>query len=185
MYKQLSPVRLILLGFLAHQPMSGYDLKKRASDSIGHFWDLNYPQIYPELKKMITEGLITVYEEKTARGSRLVHSLTVVGRERLKACLGRSVNEEIKEDRFRSERLLRLFFAGNNPDAVSHILDNAEKEYNEKTALFEHYEKSLKGVMEESPDHKNFLLTVLFGLHYYRGCLDWVGEARKLYKGDA
>ena len=41
----------ILLGLLAIEPMSGYDLGVTIRASVGHIWNESYGQIYPNLKK--------------------------------------------------------------------------------------------------------------------------------------
>jgi len=37
----------VLLGVLAIEPMSGYDLGLTIRQSVGHFWNESYGQIYP------------------------------------------------------------------------------------------------------------------------------------------
>src|SRR5208282_3571760 len=42
-----------ILGMLDFCPMSGYDLRKYAASSIGHFWKEDYGHIYPTLKLLL------------------------------------------------------------------------------------------------------------------------------------
>jgi hypothetical protein len=51
-------LRYALLALLRVGPLSGYDLQKQFSLSVGHVWHAPDSQIYPELRKMETEGLI-------------------------------------------------------------------------------------------------------------------------------
>jgi ABC-type antimicrobial peptide transport system permease subunit len=51
--------RFVILGLLAHEPMSGYDIKKRIEYSISNFYDISYGQIYPELARMEVANLLT------------------------------------------------------------------------------------------------------------------------------
>ncbi len=48
----------ILLGML-HEPASGYDLKKEFGSSLRHFWAAELSQIYPLLRRLEQEGLLT------------------------------------------------------------------------------------------------------------------------------
>ncbi|PYI52519.1 PadR family transcriptional regulator [Paenibacillus flagellatus] len=48
-----------LLGLLAFGPHSGYDVKRRIEQQLSHFWSESYGQIYPNLKKLVEEGLAT------------------------------------------------------------------------------------------------------------------------------
>ena len=53
-------VKNIILGFLMYGSMTGYELKKFFSISFSFFSGLSYGSIYPALRKMEKEGLITM-----------------------------------------------------------------------------------------------------------------------------
>jgi len=61
-------LRYALLAILRVGPLSGYDLAKQFAQSVGHVWHAPDSQIYPELRKMETEGLVE--GEQQARGER-------------------------------------------------------------------------------------------------------------------
>ncbi|MGO3474469.1 MAG: PadR family transcriptional regulator, partial [Brevibacterium aurantiacum] len=73
-------LRSALLALLRIGPMSGYELQKQFSQSVGHVWHAPDSQIYPELRKMATEELI-VAEEQTrgSAGMRRVYHVTEAG----------------------------------------------------------------------------------------------------------
>lgn len=73
-------LRSALLALLRIGPMSGYELQKQFSQSVGHVWHAPDSQIYPELRKMATEELI-VAEEQTrgSAGLRRVYHVTETG----------------------------------------------------------------------------------------------------------
>src|ERR1035441_5918997 len=76
----------VLLGLLAIEPMSGYDLGLTIRESIGHFWNESYGQIYPNLKKLAVEGFVTSkIERQKGKPDRHVYSITRRGRERLRS----------------------------------------------------------------------------------------------------
>lgn len=52
-----------ILGLLHYQPMHGYRIKEHIEQNFGHMWTINYGQIYPNLKKMKDEALISMNEE--------------------------------------------------------------------------------------------------------------------------
>jgi DNA-binding PadR family transcriptional regulator len=100
-------VRSILLGFLLHKPMSGYELKKAFTISFSFFSGLSYGSIYPSLKKMEKEGLVTVQVEARERtANRKVYTVTPRGREAFLHTLGSPSELE----RQRSTFLMQLFF---------------------------------------------------------------------------
>lgn len=54
-------LRSAVLTLLSAGPHTGYDLAKNFHSSVGFLWHAPDSQIYPQLKKMQTEGLITGY----------------------------------------------------------------------------------------------------------------------------
>jgi DNA-binding PadR family transcriptional regulator len=75
-------VRYAILGLLHYQDMHGYRIKRHIEQHFGHMWSINYGQIYPNLRKLEDEGLVTK-REVAQRGSpaRKLYSLTPKGRE--------------------------------------------------------------------------------------------------------
>jgi len=73
-------LRYALLALLRVGPLSGYDLQKQFSQSVGHVWHAPDSQIYPELRKMEAEGLIEAEEQtRGERGIRRVYHVTPDG----------------------------------------------------------------------------------------------------------
>jgi len=73
-------LRYALLAILRVGPLSGYDLQKQFSQSVGHVWHAPDSQIYPELRKMEADGLIEGEEQvRGARGTRRVYHVTPEG----------------------------------------------------------------------------------------------------------
>jgi DNA-binding PadR family transcriptional regulator len=111
----------VLLGLLAIKPMSGYDLGLTIRESIGHFWNESYGQIYPNLKKLAAREFVTSkIERQKGKPDRHIYSITRKGRERLKQWLGVPPQPEIP----RNELLLKLFFSAQvSPDIPIEYLE--------------------------------------------------------------
>jgi DNA-binding PadR family transcriptional regulator len=74
-------VKTMLLGFLMSSSMTGYEIKKKFSLSFSFFSGLSYGSIYPALKKMEQEGLITLKVEiRDGSPNRKIYTLTDEGR---------------------------------------------------------------------------------------------------------
>lgn len=52
-------LRHALLSLLSAGPLTGYDASRQFASSVGHIWHALDSQIYPELRKMESEGLLT------------------------------------------------------------------------------------------------------------------------------
>ncbi|KHS53724.1 MULTISPECIES: PadR family transcriptional regulator [Brevibacterium] len=75
-------LRSAILALLRIAPMSGYDLAKQFSQSVGHVWHAPDSQIYPELRKMAEEGLILPEEQtRGTAGMRRMYHVTEAGEE--------------------------------------------------------------------------------------------------------
>lgn len=70
-----------ILGMLNISAMSGYDIKKHIQESISNFWTESYGQIYPVLKNLVAEELVTkTVERASGKPYRHVYALTARGR---------------------------------------------------------------------------------------------------------
>ena len=100
-------IKSILLGFLTRQPLTGYELKKRFSISFSFFSGASYGSIYPALKRMEREGLVTQQLEiQDGPPNRKVYSITAAGRKVFIEALTAPFHWEMPKNTF----LTRLFF---------------------------------------------------------------------------
>lgn len=58
-------LQYVLLGLLAKKDLTGYDIKKLFQQEVGDFWCARHSQVYPELRKLEENGLITSYAGST------------------------------------------------------------------------------------------------------------------------
>jgi DNA-binding PadR family transcriptional regulator len=84
MSRRSGVLEFAVLGLLHDSPMHGYELRKRLNDVLGTFRALSYGSLYPCLKQLLAEGLITESPTDDARGrrSKIVYQLTAEGKER-------------------------------------------------------------------------------------------------------
>jgi DNA-binding PadR family transcriptional regulator len=105
---ELSATGKVILGMLAARPRSGYEIKQLVDSSARFFWAASYGQIYPELKKLESAGLIAGDDSSQGARQRTTFKLTADGRRALREWIERP--PEVLE--MRDEGLLKLFFAG-------------------------------------------------------------------------
>lgn len=75
-------VKHAILGLLHYKKMHGYHIKERIESTFSHLWTINYGQIYPTLKKLQQEGLVTMLEVAQQNApTRKLYSITAEGRE--------------------------------------------------------------------------------------------------------
>jgi PadR family transcriptional regulator AphA len=98
-------LRHAMLGLLAVEPATGYDLTRRFDRSLANAWHASHSQIYPELGRLEDEGMIEVVAQG-ARNSK-TYGLTDAGHAELRRWL-----VEVEPSRQqRNESAVRMFLA--------------------------------------------------------------------------
>ena len=95
-----------ILGILARDAYSGYDLLHMLQVKVGAFWQARHSQIYPELARLEAQGLVT-HEviAQSDRPAKKVYSITAEGR----AALAEWANLPMQPPQRRDEFLLKAF----------------------------------------------------------------------------
>jgi PadR family transcriptional regulator AphA len=96
-------LRHAVLGLLADEPSSGYQLTQRFERSLSHAWHASHSQIYPELGKLQEAGMVEVVAEGAR--NRKTWGITDAGRAELRRWLMETEPNRAQ----RSEPLLRGF----------------------------------------------------------------------------
>ena len=138
--KPASTLGYALLGLLAREPLSGYDLATIMKERIRHFWSAQHSQIYPELAKLEEAGFVThdVERGQTGRPDKKVFAITKEGR----TTLARWVEEPFARGPTRDETVLKVYcgLAG-DPDVLA---KNLEEHATELDAVLEGLEANRK-----------------------------------------
>ena len=170
-----------VLGMLSIEPMSGYDMKKFAGESIGHFWSESYGQLYPTLRELERGGLVAMETERREGGTdRKVYRLTEAGLEELRRWIVRPVERRPVRD----ELLLKLFF-GRHVGA-EHLRATVEQMRGEQERALGALRVAEGEISEERehPDFPYWMMTLRFGLDmgeaYLRWCDETLAELRAL-----
>lgn len=171
-------IDVVILGLLSHEPLTGYDIKKRIDNSIRFFWKGSFGSIYPALNDMEKRGLVERMEkpaEKNGR-ERIVYSITKEGGLVLQDWLKSSqAKNELKY-----ETLLKLFFGGAVGREISiRNIEHFEHTVRQELELLRLYRENLSKVMDEE-DHIYYYLTVSFGVESYEGYLRWCEMAKEM-----
>jgi len=173
----------VLLGLLTIGPMSGYDLGQAIRTSVGFFWNESYGQIYPNLRNLTAEGLVTSKTERQkGKPDRHIYSITKKGRERLAAWLAVAPQPEIP----RNELLLKLFFGAQVPAEI--LIGYVEAMVDKERALVQKFIETGKAVsaQQQFPDTPYWLMAARFGQLELEAHLRWgeatLAELRKIAK---
>jgi DNA-binding PadR family transcriptional regulator len=169
---KLMSLRYALLGLLAGEPASGYELASWFEHSLQRWaWHARHSQIYPELNKLEEEGLIYVAEEG-ARGRR-TYKITESGRAEVHEWLVHPPPTPLARD----ESVLRVFLLGTlDADDCQELMRRYEQEA--RTAGAE-----LDALVERQTREHDGLwfgrLAAEYGRFSYRAQLGWARWAQE------
>ena len=169
-------IDMVILGLLSHEDLTGYDIKKRIDGAISFFWKGSFGNIYPALKDMETQGLISKSDTSVGGRERITYKITEAGEKALRNWL----KEEQVENELKYETLLKLFFGGLESAEVSvHNIEVFEKQIQKDLKLLKVYYEALEKSLGDK-DHLYYLLTVSFGIETYEAYLKWCNKAKKI-----
>jgi DNA-binding PadR family transcriptional regulator len=161
-----------VLGLVALQPRSGYDVKRIVDRTIRHFWAASYGQIYPELKRLEEVGWIAGDDAPRGGRARRLYRITEAGR----TALGEWLAGHETRIEMRDESLLRLFFSDTLPPEHGLGLLAARREGYRQ--MLEYLRRLDDGT---GPDPPFVDLVYRWGLDYCQWGIDWCDrEERRL-----
>jgi PadR family transcriptional regulator AphA len=105
---QRDTTTLVVLGLVALQPGSGYDLARLADRSVGYLWTPSRSQIYKILPRLVSDGLATAKRVRQRdRPDKDLYSITPAGRRALRRWLAEAEEEPVRNPNIFA---LKLFF---------------------------------------------------------------------------
>jgi DNA-binding PadR family transcriptional regulator len=111
-------IKFPMLGFLMDAEMTGYDLKRRFQESVGFFYRVSDGSLYPALKKLARDKLVTMRTERRGKRARKIYAITALGRARFLKMLAEPSPPVFVHD----EAQVKIYFGHHNPEsAVAHL----------------------------------------------------------------
>jgi PadR family transcriptional regulator, regulatory protein AphA len=162
-------LRHALLGALADQPRTGYALLKHFEQSLAYAWPASHSQIYPELARLLEEGLI----EQTETGPRnsKTYALTGAGLEEIRHWLESTTPER----RVRNDAALRMFFLWIlEPDEA---VQQLERERDYSTTMLAEFRRISEEPTGANRKARAFRIALEGGILYAESRLEWLDWA--------
>jgi len=160
--------------------MSGYDLEKLFSKSIGFFWHAQISQVYRDLKSMEKSGWVEAKEViQTSKPNKKIFNITDQGQKALEDWL---IGYNVKGDfEVRVGILVRMFFAAKRPNEETiALLATFKDKCKEALEALSHVPKELD--CEQSMELLYIKSTLSYGEKYYQMQLEWANETIDILK---
>ena len=170
----------VILGLLAEQPLSGYQIKKIVDIRFRFFWSESFGQIFPALKSLAAEGLAEeCAQEHTDGRATKTYRITPAGREALVAWLGQPVEKES----LRLEILLKTYFSNYAaPDVMLTHLAAFEQSHAQQLQILGMFQKELESIPDDDENHREVLRVIDFGVKANSAYLDWCRETQNYFE---
>ncbi|GGB51318.1 PadR family transcriptional regulator [Fictibacillus barbaricus] len=174
-------LRYALLGLLAKNEATGYELTQQFKETVIHFWTAHHTQIYRELLKMEEEGLT---HSKTVQQSdypdKKIYTITDKGFEKL---LEWMLNKPVSVPKLKDDLLLRVSMFHFIPAEKAIAFLEKSKEHHQMGLMMtkkwqdEHFPEGRYGQNELGE-----YLTSEYGIRYMESWLSWCNWAIKVLK---
>lgn len=143
-----------ILGLLKRSPLHGYELRKQLNSALGSFRALSYGSLYPCLKTLERDGLITGENSLEApphalsgKRARIVYHLTPAGIEHFQSVLSSSGPAAWEDDSF---DVRFAFFGQTDAETRIRILEGRRSRLNER---LEHVKESNQRARERFDEY--------------------------------
>jgi PadR family transcriptional regulator AphA len=162
-----------LLGVLSLGPKSGYEMRQMMERSTANFWSESFGQIYPALKSMVKDGLVTVEDKGGEARAKKIYRLTDAGERRLRRWLGLPAKAQV----FRNELLLKVFFGDKAERGViaAHVVEERERCEDD----LQRYEAALLRMETQHALHPAmpyWRMTLRYGIAEAKAAIAWCDE---------
>lgn len=173
-------LKYAILGLVNRDALSGYDITKAFSDSLSKFWEAKHSQIYPELRRLMDEGLVeytvAIHGEKL---EKKLYTITEKGQTELTQWLTTPEPlEPVPKDAFR----LKIYFGENlEQEQMAAVLKSQLMEYQARLAILE----TSFATFAESPPEKftpefSEYLLIKGGIFRDNAYINWLRECAEL-----
>lgn len=165
-----------ILGLLAQEALSGYDLMQRMKGRVGNFWSAGHSQIYPELSRLEASGHVTYsVVAQRDRPDKKVYEITPGGLEALKEW----VTEPPTPRAPRDELVLKAYCVWlADPEKAARLFREEELRHEDQLARYKKTRGWMEGEHGEEvvrPDSPWFARYAALrrGIIYERGYAEW------------
>lgn len=171
-------LKYAILGLVNRNPLTGYDITKAFNEGLVEFWYAKHSQIYPELKKLTDEELISY--ETVIQGEKLekkLYTITEKGKKSLQKWL---VKDEPLEPTPKDIFRLKAYFCDEMDNAT--LLKQFESTLNKHSERLEYLESSMEELLKNkdvskvsSPNFGDYI--ILNGaIMREKSYIDWLND---------
>lgn len=176
-------LKYALLGMLNKQDMTGYELMKLFEGALAEFWSVKHSQIYPELKRLTEEGMVTYTVEIS--GSVLekkLYSITELGRQDFMNWLGQT--HKMKATPKEEFRLQLFYSSALSPERQVYILEDQLKQHQIRLEHLKKNQSEFGEIPQKGTYEFSDYLVLLGAIRREESNCNWLKECIDMCKED-
>ncbi len=180
---RINKSQFAILGWLSKSHMSGYDLKQKLSKVSPFHWSESNAQIYPILKKLEEEGLVSSkLDTDSGARNRRIYLITSEGLKHLEEWL----HEPVEMTQYREELLLKLSLGErlDLDETLSHIQEHQSQLLFQIRTL-QQIKRHIDDEHKNKEDHRYLLFAHRYSEVVLEAKLKWCDEVLKALRESA
>lgn len=150
--------KFVILGFLLNDSLSGYEIGEMIKQSTNNFWQESDASIYPTLKLLAKEELVSVEQVYVGKRRKEIFTITKAGRKAFLEWFERPPDKDLHREEF----LLKLFFTDETTE--EQMQHHCDEKLRELKKLYENYKEIEDFLIKQSPQKNYWLKTLRMGL---------------------
>ena len=166
-------LKYAILGLLNRKSMTGYDISKEFNFQIAEFWNAKHSQVYPELKKLVNEGLI-IFDIEISGDilEKKVYSITEKGKDEFLNWLSK---DEPMEPTAKNIFRLRMYFS-NNLDTKTRIklLESQLIQHKNRLAFLQSQKDAYCNIPDINSEYFGDYLVLDGAIIREKGTIEWL-----------
>ncbi len=170
MMAKIKKTKFIILGFLLNKSLSGYEIGGLIKQSTDHFWQESDASIYPTLKLLANEQLVSFETVYVGKKRKDIFTITDAGKKAFMEWFKIYPDKEVH----RAEFLLKLFFT--NESTEEHMYSHCREKLQELKKMRQEYKKIEKTLKQETPEKGYWLKTLQVGLAHLELDISWMSS---------
>lgn len=166
----------IILGILQDGPHTGYEINDIFQTRLNHFFDGTFGMIYPTLKKLEIEGLVSKEQvAQTDKPNKNVYFITPAGEKVFSVALLKPTSDEV----LKSDFLMRLYFSEQLPE--EQVIAFIKEEIARKSAKLVNLKEQLNQWVGSGMTTTQ-KIAFNYGIAYYKSTLAVLNDTLAQYK---
>lgn len=165
----------LILGIVCEQNATGYEIKKIIETKICMFYKPSYGSLYPALKRLVSKGALSTYEEATGARKKIVYQITHSGKNMFMEWLSEPI--DISEGTDKS--LVKIYFYDLLPDLIRiERLAQCEMYCKQRLKDLERLHNQLSAVVDQTKYYYKYS-TLIYGIGMTKAAIKWFDVIKK------